>query len=700
MMHILTQIWRLVLQPKVWRLIGFATAVVGLLCYALSSSFNHLFGNWNLWKIILYTVFSFIISLMILYANIWKSSTSLRFKAHAAFLVLTITSVYSFFFDKVVNGKPDAYSLISCASFAIMSLSLSRQTHCGVEIDLLYFFLGCLIVQLMKISLQLLILGAGFSYSLIILRSSFSSIDDAIENEYFYLQDENSVVLKLDSLLLQQLKTCMTEIEEENLNLIDRLMELVKEYNQDKSELHLLDKCDYVMDTLSSRKIHNLNEIVKLMIAAGYKKECYDVYSSWRRVFLQECLINKIFGLRTTNINITMDEYETEQYLDTMFEYETEQYLDTVFERWMTALDVAVTILFPIEQKLCNRVFSGFSSAAFSCFSEVCHEATSQLLGFAVADGNPTIWRLFKMLRIFGHLDKHIPKFQSLFPDSTLLNETIAVRNRLGEASKDLFIEMHNVIIRIPTAHETVLSRGLIHPITFQVMSYVSLACKSRKKLEQILQAYRKVDNEVEASSFFLKQMEQIMEMLPRKLIAKLKNFKDPALCHIFMVNNRSHIEAMNQSSELETIFGNDWFQKNKAKIRQNIELYKRISWNRVLDFLKLDNNDNITEELLKEKIHLFNTHFEEVCKVQSDWFVFDNKLREEIISSVENILLPAYGIFIGRLQDMLGNQAYKYIKYGIFEIQDRLNQLFRKMQIYEYKSEYIYKTLNYLLIR
>ena len=133
-------------------------------------------------------------------------------------------------------------------------------------------------MQLMKISLQLLILGAGFSYSLIILRSSLSSTDDGIENEYFDPQGENSLVLEMDSLLLEQLKTCMKGIEEENLNLVDRLMELVKEYNLDKSELHLLSKSDYVMDSLSSRKIHNLNEAVKLMVAAGYKKECYDVY--------------------------------------------------------------------------------------------------------------------------------------------------------------------------------------------------------------------------------------------------------------------------------------------------------------------------------------------------------------------------------------------------------------------------------------
>jgi hypothetical protein len=213
--------------------------------------------------------------------------------------------------------------------------------------------------------------------------------------------------------------------------------------------------------------------------------------------------------------------------------------------------------------------------------------------------------------------------------------------------------------------------------MTIEVMSYMNSVCRSKRTLEQILQEYSKVDNEVEASSFFMKQMEQIIGMLQKKLIFESKNYKDLALRHIFMLNNRSHIEDMNKSWELGTILGNEWFQNNIEKIHENLELYKGSSWNKVADFLNLENIGNTTDELLKKKIHLFNSHFEDMCRVQSAWSVYDYKLREEIISSVGNILLPAYGIFVGRLQDILGNQAYKYIKYGTFKIQDLLNYLF-----------------------
>jgi len=159
------------MQVKKWRYLCFVSSIVGLLCYALSSSFNHLFGKWNLLKVSLYCVFSFIICLadLLTIASAWQKSPSLRFRAHLAVSVFTITTIYSFFIDKA-NAKPDAYSLISSAAFAVMSLCMSKQTHLGFEVDLLYLFCGYFTLQLMKIKKVLAVVGAGFTYSLIMFR--------------------------------------------------------------------------------------------------------------------------------------------------------------------------------------------------------------------------------------------------------------------------------------------------------------------------------------------------------------------------------------------------------------------------------------------------------------------------------------------------------------------------------------------------
>ncbi|XP_027333193.1 uncharacterized protein LOC113848034 [Abrus precatorius] len=190
----LIQIQRWLIQPKVWRFVCFVSCVVGFICYGLSLPFNKLLGKWALWKILLYVALSFIICIAILFGKAWQHSTPPQFEAHMAFIVLISTGLYSFYMDKLGNKQSDSYSLISYASFSIMSLGLSRLSHFGFEVDLLYFFSGIFTVQLMKIKLWLGIVGGGFSYSLIILRSS---LDNLIRNGYHELPEEPQVDIEI-----------------------------------------------------------------------------------------------------------------------------------------------------------------------------------------------------------------------------------------------------------------------------------------------------------------------------------------------------------------------------------------------------------------------------------------------------------------------------------------------------------------------
>lgn len=171
------------------------------------------------------------------------------------------------------------------------------------------------------------------------------------------------------------------------------------------------------------------------------------------------------------------------------------------------------------------------------------------------------------------------------------------------------------------------------------------------------------------------------MELLESILASKSEKYMDPALRHFFMMNNWRYLEVTNQRKELGAIFGNDWFQKNREKVQQNYQLYQRNSWDKVLDFLKLDINDSmeisLAADLMKEKLSLFNMHFKKICRVQCKWSAHDVKLRGEIIASLKNILLSAYGVFIGKFQDIIKNNAYEYIEYKMFDIHDLLDNLF-----------------------
>lgn len=110
-----------------------------------------------------------------LFMKKWRRSRRFSLKVHVGVLVLLLTSLYSFVSDKVVNGKPNGLSLISCGAFCLMSLCLSRLINPAFGADLLNFFLGCLTVQLMEINLILFIVAAIFCYCFGILRSKDSN---------------------------------------------------------------------------------------------------------------------------------------------------------------------------------------------------------------------------------------------------------------------------------------------------------------------------------------------------------------------------------------------------------------------------------------------------------------------------------------------------------------------------------------------
>ncbi|KAK8598297.1 hypothetical protein V6N13_094270 [Hibiscus sabdariffa] len=177
-------------------------------------------------------------------------------------------------------------------------------------------------------------------------------------------------------------------------------------------------------------------------------------------------------------------------------------------------------------------------------------------------------------------------------------------------------------------------------------------------------------------------QMAWVMELLESNLEMKSKIYRDSALCSVFMMNNGRYIVQKVNDSELESLLGDGWIRKHTAKVRQYCTNYQRSSWNKILGTLKLDNSSlasNATLNSMKEKIKSFNSQFEDVCKAQSSWVVFDEQLREELRISVSRLLLPAYRNFIGRLQCIpeIGRNADRLIRYGPEDIEGRINELF-----------------------
>ncbi|KAK1587541.1 hypothetical protein Q3G72_014007 [Acer saccharum] len=422
---------------------------------------------------------------------------------------------------------------------------------------------------------------------------------------------------------------------------------------------------DIIIDALPSGTINDLNEIAKRMVTAGFGKECSHVYSSCRREFLEESMSR--LGLQ----KLSIDEVHKMPW----------QEVEEQIERWVKAANLSLRILFPSERRLCDRVFFGLSSAADLSFMEVCRGSSIQLLNFAdaIAIGSRSPERLFKVLDVFETLRDLMPEFELVFSDQYCLmlrNEAVTIWKRLGEAIRGIFMELENLIRRDPA--KAAVPGGGLHPITRYVMNYLRAACRSRQTLEQIF--------EKDSSSSLSVQMSWIMELLQSNLEVKSKIYRDPALCSIFMMNNGRYIVQKVNDSELGSLLGDDWIRKHNAKIRQYHSNYQKSSWNKILGILKPENSSSSAPNAaaaarsMKEKLKLFNLSFDEICKTQTPWAVFDEQFREELKTSVTKILLPAYGNFIGKFQNIpeMGKHPDRVIKYSVEGIEARINELFQ----------------------
>ncbi|KAL4558413.1 hypothetical protein LXL04_036613 [Taraxacum kok-saghyz] len=438
---------------------------------------------------------------------------------------------------------------------------------------------------------------------------------------------------------------------------------------------HPVSDYNIIIDALPSGTINDLHEISKRMVAAGYGKECSLAYSSCRRDFLEESLSRLGFsGLQKSNSALEDDDNEVE------------------IDKWIKAINMAVRVFYPSERRLCDRVFGYSSSTAAAAdlsFMEACRISAIELLNFAngIAMGSRAPDRLFKILDVYEAVKDLMPDIEVLFADQYCLfirNEAIGVWKRLGESIRGIFMELENLIRRDPA--KAAVPGGGLHPITRYVMNYLRAAC-SRPTLEQVFDENIVppvgVDRSFSPSSPLAVQIAWIMEVLESNIEAKSKIYRDPALSSVFMMNNGRYIVKKVKDDELGSLLGDDWIRKHAAKVRQYHVNYQRNSWNKILNALKLDNNNlspNVASKSMKEKLKLFNSHFEEICRTQSTWAIFDEQLKEELKLSVNSALLPAYKAFLSRflnIQD-IAKYAEKHLKFNIEDVEDRINGLFQ----------------------
>ncbi|GJR64723.1 exocyst complex component EXO70E2-like protein [Tanacetum coccineum] len=112
-----------------------------------------------------------------------------------------------------------------------------------------------------------------------------------------------------------------------------------------------------------------------------------------------------------------------------------------------------------------------------------------------------------------------------------------------------------------------------------------------------------------------------LMSLLESNLEEKSRLYKEDALGHLFLMNNIHYMAEKVKGSELRNVLGDNWIRKRNWKFQHYAMSYERSTWSSILSLLRDEglhhsgHSGLISKTLLKERLQMFYTAFEEISK-------------------------------------------------------------------------------------
>ncbi|XVF55845.1 hypothetical protein PTKIN_Ptkin06aG0069500 [Pterospermum kingtungense] len=441
-----------------------------------------------------------------------------------------------------------------------------------------------------------------------------------------------------------------------------------------------LEKAVYTPPTLiPPRVLPLLHDLAQQMVQAGHQQQLFRIYRDTRASVLEQSL-RKLGVERLSKDDVQKMQWEV---------------LEAKIGNWIHYMRIAVKLLFAGEKKICDHILHGIDSLRDQCFAEVTANSVAVLLSFgdAIAKSKRSPEKLFVLLDMYEIMRELHSEIELIFGSKccTEMRESAqSLTKRLAQTAQETFVDFEEAVEKDAT--KTAVLDGTVHPLTSYVINYVKFLFDYQSTLKQLFKEFDDDETDVDADAQLTNVTTRIMHALQNNLDGKSKQYKDPALTQIFLMNNIHYIVRSVRRSEAKDLLGDDWVQIHRRIVQQHANQYKRISWAKILQCLTVQGNassggggllggdtGNVSRAMIKDRFKTFNVQFEDLHMRQSQWTVPDSELRESLRLAVAEVLLPAYRSFIKRFGPMIenGKNPGKYIKYRPEDLERMLSEVF-----------------------
>eukprot|EP00267_Zea_mays_P049037 XP_020401667.1 exocyst complex component EXO70A1 isoform X2 [Zea mays] len=249
---------------------------------------------------------------------------------------------------------------------------------------------------------------------------------------------------------------------------------------------------------------------------------------------------------------------------------------------WIQIMHVTVKVLLAGERKICNQIFDGITFNKDQCFAEVTGSSVMTLLSFGdvIAKSKRSHENLFVLLEMYGLMHGLRSEIEVTFQGkfcSGMREAALSLTKSLAQAVQETLVDFEVAVEK--NNSKTTVQNGNLHPFTIEVINYVKGLFDYQSTLKILFQ---QSESDSETESELATVIMKIMQALQNNLNGKAKQYKDPALYHIFLMNNLHYMVTSVSKSESKDILGGDWIQRHRKIVQQNANQYKRVAWAKV----------------------------------------------------------------------------------------------------------------------
>uniref|UniRef100_A0A6N2M453 Exocyst subunit Exo70 family protein n=1 Tax=Salix viminalis TaxID=40686 RepID=A0A6N2M453_SALVM len=265
-----------------------------------------------------------------------------------------------------------------------------------------------------------------------------------------------------------------------------------------------------------------LHDLALQMVQAGNQQQLLRIYRDTRSSVLEESL-RKLGVEKLSKEDVQRMQWEV---------------LEAKIGNWIHFMRIAVKVLFVGERRVCDQIFEGFDTLLDQCFAECTTGSVSMLLSFgdAIARSKRSPEKLFVLLDMYEIMRELHSEVEGVFGGKAckeIRESTFGLTKRLAQTAQETFGDFEEAVEKDAT--KTAVLDGTVHPLTSYVINYVKFLFDYQTTLKQLFQEF---ESSGETNSQLANVTMRIMQALQTNLDGKSKQYRDPALTHLFLMNN------------------------------------------------------------------------------------------------------------------------------------------------------------------